>query len=250
MVSLCVRRTWVRLTWLWDKRNIPLQQRCNADLPRPVSACHRRDASAAIAGPIGEADVSESTAPAPIRVERTRSGRRSRHGRYVHARPHRRGRGRLRGTAGCVRRAIRAAGAVTGAVTGRGEVPLCREVRTLPGPSAPRYAYGACFEFLNPVKGAVSEGVAHLNLPLPGTSVLDLWGNHQAPVVQHRPFAPLSSPAKHSAQSGPSSRGRLARFRLSGRGRQVGRGDGRGVGRRSQLLGPMNSSRRATPALR
>jgi hypothetical protein len=38
------------------------------------------------------------------------------------------------------------------------------------------------------VKGQVSEGVAHLNLPLPGTPGLDLWGNRQAPVVQHHPF--------------------------------------------------------------
>jgi hypothetical protein len=30
--------------------------------------------------------------------------------------------------------------------------------------------------------------VAHLNLPLPGTPVFDLWGNRQAPVVQHHPF--------------------------------------------------------------
>jgi hypothetical protein len=37
----------------------------------------------------------------------------------------------------------------------------------------------------------VKEGVAHLNLPLPGTPVLDLWGNHQAPVVQHHPFLSL-----------------------------------------------------------
>src|SRR5581483_9699252 len=36
--------------------------------------------------------------------------------------------------------------------------------------------------------GSAKEGVAHLNLPLPGTPVPDLWGNRRAPVVQLHPF--------------------------------------------------------------
>jgi hypothetical protein len=54
----------------------------------------------------------------------------------------------------------------------------------------------------------VKEGVAHLNLPLPGTPVFDLWGNHQAPVVQHHPFLSL----------GGNVRQAVAVYRVNGAG--------------------------------
>jgi hypothetical protein len=48
-----------------------------------------------------------------------------------------------------------------------------------------------CLKFRFRVKGGVSEGVAHSTSLSRETPVFDLWGNHQAPVVQHHPFSPL-----------------------------------------------------------
>ena len=115
---------------------------------------------------------------------------------------------------------------------------LRAEVRLLPGPLGPQRRMvdeGARSEVFGNFgfgeRGRERRGGAH-QPPSPGKRRCLISGG----IIRRRSSAPplLSSPAKDSAQSGPSSRGRLARLRLSGRGRRVGRGglscDSRGRG--------------------